>query len=73
MFYKKFWSVVDKDVLRVVLGFLNGNGDITKLNKTILCFIPEIKNSRKVTEFLAISLCNLAYKLILKILTNRLW
>lgn len=29
VFYQKFWSVVD-DVLRMVLGFLNGSGYITR-------------------------------------------
>lgn len=34
LFYQKFYKVVSEDVLRVVLGFLNGDVDIEEINDT---------------------------------------
>ena len=37
-----------------------------------ICLIPKTKNPQKITEYRRISLCNVIYKLILKVLANRL-
>ena len=39
---------------------------------THICLIPKVKSPQKVTEFRPISLCNVVYRLISKILANRL-
>ena len=39
---------------------------------THICLIPNVKSPQKVTEFRPISLCNVVYRLISKILANRL-
>lgn len=38
----------------------------------MIALIPKVSNPKKVTEFRPISLCNVIYKLILKVLANRL-
>ena len=43
-----------------------------RLNDTYVCLIPKVKSPQKVTEFRPISLCNVVYRLISKILANRL-
>jgi hypothetical protein len=42
------------------------------LNLTYIALIPKVKNPLSVAEFKPISLCNVLYKLISKVLTNRL-
>ena len=42
------------------------------MNDTYICLIPKVKSPQKVTEFRPISLCNVMYRLISKILANRL-
>ena len=42
------------------------------LNHTLITLIPKIQSSRRVTNFRPISLSNMLYKLIAKVLANRL-
>ena len=42
------------------------------LNMTHIALIPKVKSPTCVTEFRPISLCNMLYKLIYKVLANRL-
>lgn len=42
------------------------------LNETYICLIPKVSCPQKITEFRLISLCNVVYKIVSKVLTNRL-
>jgi hypothetical protein len=54
------------------LDFLN-NGIFDKsINDTYITLIPKVKKPTKITEYRPISLCNVLYKLIAKVLANRL-
>lgn len=70
IFFHKYWSIVGFDVTTMVLNVLNLNMSITELNKTNISFIPKTNNTTRMTEFQLISLCNVVYKLISKVLAN---
>jgi hypothetical protein len=71
-FYQHSWSTVRKDVCQAVLDFLNHGNFEEAINVTNIALIPKKKNPTRVTEFRPISLCNVIYKLIAKVLANRL-
>ena len=72
LFYQKFWHIVGDNGLSVVLEFLNTSCMPPALNHSYIVLIPKIKNLVKVSNFRPISLCNVIYKIIAKVLANRL-
>jgi hypothetical protein len=63
---------VDLEVCRAVLHFLNGFKMDEKINVMHSVLIPKKTIHSYVSDFMPISLCNVIYKLISKILVNRL-
>ena len=72
LLFQKFWHVVDESVTNAVLDYFNsGVMDLT-INHTHIVLIPKIKSPKKMFDFRPISLCNVIYKIISKVLANRL-
>lgn len=67
IFYKSFWHIVGNDVTAVVLKALNSGNVPKSINTTFISLIPE-----KVVDFRPLSLCNVIYKLITKVVANQL-
>ena len=72
LFYKQYWSKVEQEVTSVVLAILNSGIVPSQLNHTFLTLIPKIHSPRKVTYFRPITLSNVLYKIVAKVLANRL-
>lgn len=72
IFYQKYWDLVGKNVTDCVLHTLNSGVMPIGLNETFICLIPKVKSPQKITEFRPISLCNVSYKIMSKVLANRL-
>jgi len=59
-------------VAKAVISCLNIGVFPVGLNHTYITLIPKVKSLEHVTEFRPIALCNILYKLISKVLANRL-
>lgn len=70
-FYQQSWGVVGEDVTKAVLEVLNGSLVEAGMNSTFICLIPKTNSPSKVSDFRPISLCNVIYKLIAKVIANR--
>lgn len=71
-FYQRYWNIVGDQTINCVLGFLNNSKPINDINHTNIVLIPKTKSPSHVNDFRPISLCNVSYKLISKVLANRL-
>ena len=72
LFYQKFWHVVGNTVVPAMLDFLKNGNMLPKINHTNIVLIPKNRNPVKISDFRPISLCNVIYKIISKVLANRL-
>lgn len=71
-FYQKNWPTIKRGVSSFVLKVLNHNHSLKSVNDTYITLIPKLRKPLKVRDFIPISLCNIIYKIVAKILANRL-
>uniref|UniRef100_A0A453KYM4 Reverse transcriptase domain-containing protein n=2 Tax=Aegilops tauschii subsp. strangulata TaxID=200361 RepID=A0A453KYM4_AEGTS len=72
IFFKRFWNTVGEQVTKEVLKVLRGGEMPEEWNNTIIVLIPKMPKPARLNDLRPISLCNVVYKLIAKVLTNRL-
>ena len=72
IFYQSQWQVVGPSVCKVVKEVFGGKNIPWELNKTLIVLIPKTNNPTNLKMFRPISLCRVVYKIITKIVTNRL-
>lgn len=71
-FYQNFWKVLGKDVFECCRDWLQGNSFSADLNHTNVVLIPKKDNACSLKDFRPIALCNVLYKIMVKVLANRL-
>lgn len=71
-FYQHHWEDLQQDVFNMVKNFFETSILDPTLNKTHISLIPKVQNPERLDQFRPISLCNFAYKMISKVMTNRL-
>uniref|UniRef100_A0A2N9G4J9 Reverse transcriptase zinc-binding domain-containing protein n=1 Tax=Fagus sylvatica TaxID=28930 RepID=A0A2N9G4J9_FAGSY len=72
LFYKHYWSIVGSQVIAAVQGFFREGWLLKEFNRTFITLIPKAQGACNFNQFRPISLCNVYYKIISKILVTRL-
>jgi len=72
LFYQTYWSIVKEVVLNCVWDFFSYHHLLKEQNHTFIALIPKRLGPFLASHFRPISLCNIIYKIISKILVNRL-
>lgn len=71
LFYQKFQSIIGSDVIDICLSVFNRFVKFSIINKTHIVLISKIKR-QKYDPFQAYQLCTMLYKIILKVVVNRM-
>ena len=72
LFFQHSWHIIKNDLVEMVNNFLASGDMNSRLNITIICMIPKTERPTRMTELRPISLCNVGYKIISKVLCKRL-
>lgn len=71
-FYQAYWDVVGSDIVTMCNQFLQSGQLQPGLNETNLVLIPKVAKPQNMGDLRPIALCNVMYKILTKILANRL-
>ena len=71
LFLKTYWATLGDDIVATVKNFFLTRNLHPYLNKRNIVIIPTGQNSSSINQFRPIAICNVIYKIISKILSNR--
>eukprot|EP00253_Pinus_taeda_P006750 PITA_06750 len=71
-FYKACWNTVKQDVWEAVEDSIRSGTILKSLNSTFIALIPKTEEAKTPDKFRPIALCNVIYKIISKVIANRL-
>ncbi|KAI0516047.1 hypothetical protein KFK09_008719 [Dendrobium nobile] len=71
-FMKFYWEIIKKDVISAILHFFATNMMCQSWKETLVVLIPKLENANMPSKFRPISLCQSFYKIVAKVLINRL-
>ncbi|GJW94888.1 RNA-directed DNA polymerase, eukaryota [Tanacetum coccineum] len=71
-FYRRYWSILERDVVDAVSYFFKDGSFPKGANSSSIALIPKMQDTKLVKTYRHISLIGCMYKIIAKILANRL-
>ncbi|MCH79466.1 endonuclease/exonuclease/phosphatase family protein, partial [Trifolium medium] len=71
-FYQHFWELCSDDIFEAAKEWLDRGYFPSSLNETNICLIPKCDDPVSMKDMRPISLCNVLYKMVSKLLANRL-
>lgn len=73
LFYKHYWKIVKDDFNKVVHNFFQSSKLLKEVNQTHIALIPKTNSHNTIYQYKPISLSNICYKVIAKVLAKRLF
>ena len=71
-FFQDYWHIIKKEVCSVVISFIEERKLLEQINHTLIALSSKVNNPTTTNLFRPISLCNTVYKIISKIIANRM-
>ncbi|GKV47444.1 hypothetical protein SLEP1_g54347 [Rubroshorea leprosula] len=71
-FYRAAWSIIKNDVTVAVLDFFDSGKILKQINATNITIVPKVSCPNVVSDYRPITCCNVIYKVISKLLTQRI-
>nr|GEU64911.1 putative RNA-directed DNA polymerase, eukaryota, reverse transcriptase zinc-binding domain protein [Tanacetum cinerariifolium] len=71
-FFRKFWNIMENDIVDAVIQFISTCSFPPGCNSNFIALIPKIHDAKVIKDFRPISLIGSIYKVIARILANRL-
>ena len=71
-FYLRHSNLCGYEVTKAVLHIIKGYDSAASINDTFIVLIPKVVNPTLLAQFRSISLCNVLYKIVSKVVANRL-
>lgn len=72
VFFQSSWEEICKDVVLMVKNFFELGCSLDLVNVTDIVLVPKVDRPEWVSQFRPISLCNFVYKIISKVIVNRM-
>lgn len=71
-FFKFYWNIIRGEVIEAITAFFQRGYMLGEINHSFIVLITKGNKAAMVSQFRVISLCNVIYKIISKLLANRL-
>lgn len=71
-FFQTFWEVTGDTLFHMIREFFCSGALDPSINRTLISLIPKVAVPQSLKDFRPISLCNTVYKVITKLVSNRL-
>lgn len=72
IFYQTPWDIIGGDLSSLIKGIFENPERVADLNETLISLIPKMELVTCMKHFRPISLCNVSYKIVTKIIAQRL-
>ena len=71
-FFKNYWKIIKKDLFNCIFEFFLNGKILKEINHTFIALIPKSNTPIQTSHYRPISLCSMIYKIISKILVNKM-
>jgi hypothetical protein len=72
MFFKKCWSIIKDDFHELARSFYDGSLNLQNINGSYITLVPKSSSPEGVNDYRPISLTNVCFKFLTKLVANRL-